>query len=87
MAARLEAELSSRLGKEQLLETLPAHQQEEAQENMLRPDGRIENSEDSTVAYREFFSNLKSAMHENDVARSSQFLEKARSIAREFLTK
>uniref|UniRef100_A0A6N2NDC5 DNA mismatch repair protein MSH3 n=1 Tax=Salix viminalis TaxID=40686 RepID=A0A6N2NDC5_SALVM len=87
MAARQEAVLSSRLGKKQLLETLPAHQQEEAQENMLRPDGRIENSEDSTVAYREFFSNLKSAMHENDVARSSQFLEKARSIAREFLTK
>ncbi|KAF9676304.1 hypothetical protein SADUNF_Sadunf09G0124900 [Salix dunnii] len=86
MAARLEAVLSSRLGKEQLLETLPAHQQEEAQENMLRSDGRIENSEDSTVTYREFFSNLKSAMLENDVARSFQFLEKARSIAKGFLT-
>ncbi|KAJ6876274.1 DNA mismatch repair protein MSH3 [Populus alba x Populus x berolinensis] len=85
MAARLEAVLSSRLGNEQLLETLPVQQQEEAQENMLRSDGRIEKSEDSTAAYREFFSNLKSAMFDDDVARSSQFLEKARSIAKEFL--
>lgn len=87
MAARLEAVLSSRLGNEQLLETLPVQQQEEAQENMLRSDIRMEKSEDSTVAYREFFSNLKSAMFDDDVARSSQFLEKARSIAKEFLAK
>jgi DNA mismatch repair protein MSH3 len=87
MAARLEAVLSSRLGNEQLLETLPVQQQEEAQENMLRSDVRIEKSEDSTVAYREFFSNLKSAMFDDDVARSSKFLEKARSIAKEFLAK
>lgn len=86
MAARLEAVLSSRLGNEQLLETLPV-QQQEAQENMLRSDVRIEKSGDSTVAYREFFSNLKSAMFDDDVARSSQFLEKARSIAKEFLAK
>lgn len=93
MAARLEAEVSSRVQKRlvkcQLLET-SSDQEQEAQGNMLAtPDNfhteRVEGLEDLISTYQDLFLNLKFATHDDNPAKSFQFLKHARSIAKELL--
>lgn len=94
MAARLEAEVSHRVGnikgKKQLIE-IPSGQEQEAQENMLiSPDNccakRLEGPEEElSNAFQEFFLNLKFATLDDNPARSFQLLKHARSIAKELL--
>ncbi|XP_031261305.1 DNA mismatch repair protein MSH3 [Pistacia vera] len=94
MAAKLEAEVSSRVGnikgKRQLLE-IPSGQEQGAQENMLvLPDNccakRLEGPEEElSSAFQEFFLNLKFATLDDNPTRSFQLLKHARSIAKELL--
>lgn len=89
MAARLEVVVSSRM-RNRLGKT--SDQQGKAQEKIVEsPDcfytGRIGNFEDLSNAYREFFLNLKDAILDGDPAKSFQFLEDARSMAKELITR
>ncbi|GAY41192.1 hypothetical protein CUMW_057550 [Citrus unshiu] len=93
IAAKLEAEVSSRVqnrsAKRDLLVKL-SDQEQEAQENMpVSPEsfylGRVEASEDLISAYRDLFLNLKFATHDDNPAKSFQFLKHARSIAKELI--
>lgn len=93
IAAKLEAEVNSRVqnrsAKRELLVKL-SDQEQEAQENMsVSPDGfhsgRVEASQDLISSYRDLFLNLKFAMHDDDPAKSFQFLKHARSIAKELI--
>lgn len=93
IAAKLEAEVSSRVqnrsAKRELLVKL-SDQEQEAQENMpVSPEslylGRVEASEDLISAYRDLFLNLKFATHDDNPAKSFQFLKHARSIAKELI--
>lgn len=93
IAAKLEAEVNSRVqnrsSKRELLVKL-SDQEQEVQENMpVSSDsfhsGRVEASQDLICAYRDLFLNLKFATHDDDPAKSFQFLKHARSIAKELI--
>ncbi|KAJ4843190.1 hypothetical protein Tsubulata_008107, partial [Turnera subulata] len=81
MAARLEAILSNRLGEKQQLKTLEGDQQSDSSDDF----GGIQCPEGLSKSYRIFFSNLDSAILDSDPMRSFQFLENARSVAKELL--
>ncbi|XP_002510803.2 DNA mismatch repair protein MSH3 isoform X1 [Ricinus communis] len=90
MAARLEEAIScrirNRLDKSQLLKALQIDQLQEIQEKIPESPGnfhdkRIENYEELNNTYEKFFLNFKSALLGDD-AKSFQYLENARSIAR-----
>ncbi|GMY07192.1 DNA mismatch repair protein MSH3 isoform X1, partial [Fagus crenata] len=95
MASRLEALLSCRAGNRSknkwLLEKLLIDNEQKVQENMLETpecfcSGGTGDLEDINNAYKEFFLNLKAAISDDDLARSFQFLNHARSIAKELIS-
>uniref|UniRef100_A0A2N9HFN2 DNA mismatch repair proteins mutS family domain-containing protein n=1 Tax=Fagus sylvatica TaxID=28930 RepID=A0A2N9HFN2_FAGSY len=96
MASRLEALLSCRAGNRSknkwLLEKLLIDNEQKVQENMLETpecfcSGGTGDLEDINNAYKEFFLNLKAAISDDDLARSFQFLNHARSIAKELISR
>ncbi|KDP22293.1 hypothetical protein JCGZ_26124 [Jatropha curcas] len=91
MAARLEMVVSHRmedkLVRRQLLETPTSDQQQETWEKTSEsPDcfhsGKIEKYEELDNDYQKLFLNLKFAMLDGDSAKSFQYLENARNIAK-----
>ncbi|KAM3730106.1 hypothetical protein ACB098_12G062400 [Castanea mollissima] len=96
MASRLEAlescRTGSRLEKKRLLEKLLIDNEQKSQENMLETpasfhQGGAGDLEDVYNAYKEFFLNLKAGISDNDLARSFQFLNHARSIAKDLISR
>ncbi|KAL5554365.1 hypothetical protein UlMin_041766 [Ulmus minor] len=95
MAARLETLVSSRtrnkFGKGQLLETSLISQKEEEQKMLESSDclgaRRVAISEETNGAFEKFFSILEAAISINDHAKGLQFLNQARSIAQELLSR
>lgn len=94
MSARLEAAMSSRVqnrsGKSQFLLTQPSNREPEAPDNILEaPEsfyaGKTEYIGESIVACRSLIMNMKSALSDDDLGKSFQFLKQARSIARELI--
>lgn len=89
MASRLEAVVNSRIqsrsGKSQQLDTLVTHQEHGSKQLMPQPHDR--SCQEFGRAYKEFFSNLKTALQDDDLAKSFQFLELARSIAKELISR
>ncbi|XP_075647562.1 DNA mismatch repair protein MSH3 [Castanea sativa] len=96
MASRLEAlescRTGSRLENKRLLEKLLIDNEQKSQENMLETpacfhQGGAGDLEDIYNAYKEFFLNLKAGISDNDLARSFQFLNHARSIAKDLISR
>ncbi|XP_022736084.1 DNA mismatch repair protein MSH3 isoform X4 [Durio zibethinus] len=94
MATRLEAIEGSRVRKKseerQCLETATSDQELETEENVLNSTGsfcseRIVDSEEFANAFRDLLLNLTSAITNDDLAKSFQLLEEARSIAKELI--
>ncbi|XP_059629291.1 DNA mismatch repair protein MSH3 isoform X2 [Cornus florida] len=85
MASKLEAAVSNRekdrLALKSIKETLVVNQ-ESAQAGR-----EIEDLEELTDAYREFFSSLNSALGDDDLAKSWQLLKHARSIGMELINR
>ncbi|XP_057427626.1 DNA mismatch repair protein MSH3 isoform X2 [Lotus japonicus] len=84
MAFKLEALVNSRVHsrsrKELLLDAPMIDQEQESRELMVQPNDCA--LQDFGRAYKEFSSNLKSAILDDDLAKSFQLLENARSIAK-----
>lgn len=96
MASRLEAlescRTGSRLENKWLLEKLLIDNEQKSQGNMLETpacfhQGGAGGLEDIYNAYEEFFLNLKAGISDNDLARSFQFLNHARSIAKDLISR
>ncbi|KAJ7969977.1 DNA mismatch repair protein MSH3 [Quillaja saponaria] len=93
MAAKFEAverRRGSCLGKKQLVDALVIDQEEEAEQFIPEsPDishaGDIRSFEEFGSGYREFFSNLRAALLDDDPEKGFHFLKLARSIAEELI--
>ncbi|PRQ60072.1 putative DNA mismatch repair protein MutS [Rosa chinensis] len=97
MADRLEAVVRSRernrYGNKRLLKSLTIDQKEEVQEEMLGSPtnvcGRENQVKEDKIGgeYKEFFLNLKTAISSDDLTKSIQYLNHARSIAQELVSR
>ncbi|XP_054786592.1 DNA mismatch repair protein MSH3 isoform X2 [Prosopis cineraria] len=89
MASRLEEVVNSRIKsrsvKDLLLGTMVIDEDQEAQQRMPQPLDR--SCQEFISTYKGFFSNLKAAFQEDDLAESFQFLEHARSITKELISR
>lgn len=87
MASKLEAlvnnRIHSRLGKEMLLDAPVIDQEQEPHQLMAQPHDC--QRQEFCRAYKEFYSNLKAAILDDDHAKSFQLLENARSIAKKLI--
>ncbi|XP_030536580.1 DNA mismatch repair protein MSH3 [Rhodamnia argentea] len=82
MASKLEAVMSNR-SENGLMQTMA--EQEAEREKKLRPCF-LQNLEYWDTFYKEFLSNLSSALEEEDAAKRFQFLIRARTLAKQFDT-
>lgn len=97
MADRLEAVVRSRernrYGNKRLLKSLTIDKKEEVQEEMLGSPtnvcGRENQVKEDKIGgeYKEFFLNLKTAISSDDLTKSIQYLNHARSIAQELVSR
>lgn len=94
MAAKLEVAVGkrakSRLAQKLLKERLEDNA--DGQDNMLKSldcsqPGGVEEVEELTDNYREFFENINSALGDGDMANCFQFLKRARSIGTELINR
>lgn len=87
MASKLEALVNSRIhsrsGKVVLLDASVIDQEQEPHHLMAKPHDILHQEFGS--AYKEFYSNLKAAILDDDHAKSFQLLENARSIAKKLI--
>lgn len=84
MASKLEALVNSRIhGKELFLDALVIDQEQEPQQLMSQPHDFP--CQEFGSAYKEFYSNLKAAILDDDHAINFQLLEHARSIGKKLI--
>lgn len=68
-----------------MLNTMETDKEQEAQQLMPQPPEQDGSCQELISTYKEFFSKLKAAFEEDDLAESFQYIEHARSIAEELL--